>query len=113
MTLVSAPPRRACRISFNSRGSTVRRQVVLRDRTLLKTKSRLFRLRWGQLLSAKRADIEARSGATHHQGHACLLYRDLSANRASGGVGGRVRTEETCPPGQPLIQSFRTVLPVH
>jgi hypothetical protein len=40
------------------------------------------------------------------------LDRHLSANRAAGGARGTVRTEETCPLTQPLVESFRTDLPL-
>jgi hypothetical protein len=83
-----------------------------RNQTLGKTKPCLFRLVRGQLASAQRAGIETHRHTTHQHGRALLLDRHLGANRATGGASGRIRTEEACPLGQPLVESFRTVLPV-
>jgi len=66
----------------------------------------------GQLASTKRADIDARRRAAYQHGHPLPFYRHLSANRAAGVLVGQAGTEEACPPREPLIQSFRTVLPV-
>jgi hypothetical protein len=93
------------------RRRTIARTGSLRNRTLEKTTVYLFRLRRGQLASTKRADIHARRRATYQHGHLLLLYRHLGANGAAGAATGRVRTEEACPLRQPLVESFRTVLP--
>jgi hypothetical protein len=74
----------------------------------LKTKPRLFRLRWGQLLSAKRADIEAPSSAPHQQSHALPLDGYLGPNGAALAATGCIKSEEACPASQPLVESLRT-----
>lgn len=68
-------------------------------------------LRRGQALSAKRADIEPRRGATHEQGQAFLSNLNLGSNRA-GRLNRRAGTEGACPSAEPLVESLRTDLPV-
>jgi hypothetical protein len=69
-----------------------------RNRTLGKTKSRLFRLGRAYLASAKWTGIKAGCRCTYQHHGALSLYRDLSADGAAGAVSARVRTEKTCPP---------------
>jgi hypothetical protein len=84
-----------------------------RDRTLRKTKPCLFRLLRGELAPTKGTGIEAHYHSTHHHGRALPLHRHLRADGATGAVIGRVRTEDACPPRKPLVESFRTFLPVN
>jgi len=75
-------------------------------RALQKTIAGRFLWRRSQLVSAQRADIEARSRrSTHQQGHALPLSRYLSPDGAASAVTGRVSAEEPCPTGQPLVKS--------
>jgi len=67
----------------------------------------MFRLRRGQLLSAKRADIEARRRTTHQQGQSLPLHRHLSADGTGGAPIRSVGTKQSCPFGQPLVESVR------
>src|ERR1035438_5642633 len=81
-----------------------------RNRTLGKTKPCLVRLFRGDLAPAKWTGIKARH-ATHQQGRPLPLDRHLRTNGAPGALARPVRTEEACPLSQPLVESFRTVLP--
>jgi len=82
-----------------------------RNRALGKTKPCLFRLFRGELASAKWTGVKARRHVTHQHGRALPLDRHLRANGAGGSVGGRGKTEKTCPSRQPLVKSLRAVTP--
>jgi len=88
---------------------TINRTVFLRGRTVEKTKSCLFRLRRGQFVSAKRADIEARRRAAYQQSHHFPPYSCFSADGAARAATDRVITEETCPLAQPLVKSLHAI----